>query len=648
MDKIIKLKEEIYKADYAYYELAKPIISDSKYDLLVKELFELTGEIPEKPSGFLNDKFTKIKHHKKMLSLENSYSFEDILKFKTRIKKEKENWNEEVCLQNKLDGLACSLIYESGLLKLAKTRGDGEYGEDITENVIQCLNVPLMLPESINCEVRGELIISKSNFVKINEELEEDKKYSNPRNLCSGTMRSLDSKVIKERFVEFVPYDLIDIDNNKIKTHEGLITKINLLGFDISKLNNLSLTIDYLKDVIEQRELNRHKLDYEIDGQVIKINDLELQEEIGYTSKFPKYSIAYKFETEKIKTKVESIDYQIGKTGIITPVANLTPVEISGSIVKRASLHNFDEIERKDIRVNDYVLVEKAAEIIPYITEVCLEDRTEDCILVTKPTNCPYCNSEVKQFKDTISICCSNENCDEIKIQKLIYKTSKDCLDINGLSEKTIRTLYELGFLKSLKDLIYLKESKEQLYMIKGYGKKSIDRILESIEKSKDKPAATILNTLDIHLIGRSMSKKLIKELKDINLIINSTEEELCNIEDFSINSYNSIQTWKSNKENLDNLKLLEDNNFNTKEETKEIEYDIANEFYNKTICITGSFESYNRTELSKLLESKGAKITNSISKKTDILICGEKAGSKLEKAEKLKIKIIKEGELIV
>lgn len=641
--RIKELKKIIHEADYAYYELSKPIMSDSSYDKLVKELFELTGVLPN-PSGFLNEKFTKIKHDNKMLSLENSYSIDDINRFKNNILKQYENWNKEIVVQNKLDGLACSLKYKEGRLIVSTTRGNGEIGEDITENVLQCDNVPLLISENIDCEIRGELIISKTNFIKINSKLDEDKKYSNPRNLCSGTMRTIDSNSIKERNVEFVPYYF---KGKEFKNHSEEIDYIEKLGFNIDKLNSIVMNIDSIEFEIKNRFNSKPILDYEIDGMVLKINSVTIQEELGYTSKFPKHSIAYKFETEKVETKIISIDYQIGKTGIITPVANLESVEITGTIVKRASLHNFDEISRKDIRIGDTVLVEKAAEIIPYISESIKTKRTGTEKEISIPENCPYCNSKIIQFKDTAAYCCSNENCDEIKIQKLIYQTSKDCLDINGLSEKTIRTFYELGFLKSLKDLIYLHELKEQLYFIKGFGKKSIDKILNSISESKKKEAWIILNTLDIHLIGRSMSKKLLNEIGDIKDILNLTKEELCKINDFSEASFNSIENWKLNENNLNNLQLFIDNGYKTKKENLTI-IDKQSEFYNKTICITGSFQNYNRTELSNLLELKGAKITSSISKKTDLLICGENAGSKLEKAEKLKIKIIKEGELIV
>lgn len=643
MNRAEELKEIIYKHDYNYYELAKPIISDYEYDQLVKELFELTGEIPLKPSGFINEKFTKVKHNKKMLSLENSYSISDIELFKRRILRIKPDWDGVVNIQNKLDGLACSIHYENGILKMACTRGDGEFGENITENVKACLNVPGMLNEPLTLEVRGELIISKNNFKHINSELAKEEQYSNPRNLCSGTMRSLDPQVVRDRFVEFVPYYL---DLEGMKTHTEELIKLQTLGFDLIKTNYLICNIDSLASVIESAEKNRASLEYEIDGQVIKVDCLETQKLLGVTSKFPKHSIAYKFETEKVETKILSVDYQIGKTGAITPVANLEPIEISGSIVSRASLHNFDEIKRKDIKIGDIVLVEKAAEIIPYIISVNKDLRTGEELEITVPEKCPICGNPTNRNKDEVAYYCTSDKCDEIKIQKLIYQTSKDCLNIDGLSEKTIRTFYELGFLKSLSDLIYLSTRKEQLVFIKGFGKKSIERILNSIENCKELRPQTILNTLDINLIGRSASRKLLEKFKSIESLLKASKEQILALDGFGEAVYDSIQLWKSNKTNLDNLELFKSNGFKTEIEATNQVSTKNLILKDKTICITGSFESFNRNELSQKLIELGAKVTNSVTSKTNYLICGEKAGSKLKKAEELKIKIIKEGEI--
>lgn len=637
----LKLKEQIKYHNFLYYELAKPIITDKEYDELLKklELIELNNpEYKDKYSptslvgGYLNKKFTKVKHKEGMLSLKNSYSEEDILEWKNQIKKEFPDWNNGVVLvENKLDGISCSLHYEKGKLIMALTRGDGEYGEDITENVLRCFNVPIYLQSDYTGEIRGELLIFKEQFKKLNKNNE----YANSRNLCSGTMRQLNSDLVAERKIIFAPYYLLNTKNDSLLED---IKEIHKLGFE-TYTDSKCVSIDNILDEILLRTKNKDKLPMDIDGLVFKVNDKKLHNSIGYTSKFPKWAIAYKFDTEKKITLLKSVDYQIGKTGIITPVANLDEIELAGTKVSRASLHNFDEIKRKDIRIGDYVVVEKSAEIIPYIVRVDLEKRksTKD---IEVPKHCPFCNSELK--KDGVYLVCKNNNCKELIIQQIIYFSSKDCMNIEGLSEKTIRKFNELGLLNNIIDIYNLKDKKDELITLKGFGLKSIEKILNSIELSKQNKFESVLNSLSINNVGRSMSKRLVKEFKDIDTLLKVNKEQLLKVEGIADLSATEILNWLQSEENINFINKLKSFGVNLKSEIKTIKENI---FTNKKVCITGTFNSFKRDEIIKELELSNAIVTNSISKKTDYLIYGEQAGSKLNKAKTFSIKLINEEE---
>lgn len=634
---ILKLKEEIKRHNYLYYELAQPEISDQEFDLLLEKLNRLETEFgvaEDSPSnlvgGFVNSKFEKVKHETPMLSLANSYDLADIKKWEAQIKKEFPDWNEEVLLESKLDGLSCSLIYEGGLLMKAVTRGDGITGEDITDNVTACFNVPLFLQEEIDTEIRGELVISKKDFAIVNKNNE----YKNARNLCSGSIRQKDSSLIKSRRITFCPYYVMSVKNNTLLAD---LKKIKKLGFQLFTESEL-LNINDLFDRIKQREASSDKTVIDIDGLVLKVNDKLIHETIGYTSKFPKWAIAYKFTTEKKDTLLKAVTYQVGKTGIITPVAELEEIELAGTKVKRASLHNFDEIKRKDIRLNDYVIVEKAAEIIPYVCSSVVEKRTGLEQEIIEPSNCPVCNATTK--RDGVYLKCTNPKCKAQVLQKISYFASKEAMEIKGLSEKTISKLMDNSLLQTEFDLYKLKLNEAKLKLIPGFGDQSVDNLLTSIATSLTKTADKVLIALQIPQLGTSMSKRVLTKFKTIEALSKASKEELMEVEGIAELTAEEIFDWFSkNKTIVDKLKLI---GLETELELVEVE---DNEFKDKKICITGSFE-LERSKIKTLIESKGASVTNSISKKTDFLLCGDAPGSKKEKAEALKIKIINLGDL--
>ena len=627
-----------------YYNKGNSPISDKKYDEMKKELEDLEKRNPDfnikdsptqKVGANPTSTFKKVNHDIPMLSLQNSYDFDDISFFDKRIKKEIGDKDYSLVLETKLDGVSISLIYNNGKLQKGLTRGNGKVGEDITENVKMCQGVPLNIKCKKYLEVRGEMVILKNTFNEINEnEIRNGSKpFANPRNLVSGTMRLLDSKIVKERQPIFYAYQLANYkDFPKIKTHFESIDFLEELGFITTSLFMVYDGRNKLKKIhteIKSWEEDRSLLPYEIDGMVIKINEFSLYDTVGKTETFPKWAIAYKFETEKIFTRIENVTFQVGKTGLITPVAELEPVLLAGTKVSRATLHNFDEIKKKDIRIGDLVQIEKAAEIIPHILEINYKARTGIEEEIKVPVKCPYCNCKVEKVGN-VGIRCINQMCGERVKQFIKFFVSKEAMNIDGIGESLISILVHKKLLHSPLDLYYLKNSKDQLIGLDGLGEKSIKKILSNIEKSRKMPFINVLTSLGIPNVGKHYASLLAENFKNIENIKFANTEDLEKIKGIGSTVAKSIFEWFNDETNLyyletlilEGLKMEIDNSFIPDNPMKD-----------KVFLFTGKFVYDTRENYKAIILEHGGKVSGSFSKNTDYLIYGFDAGSKLKKA---------------
>ncbi len=654
-DKYKKLKEEIEKYNHFYYNLDQSLISDYEYDMLMKQLIEMEKDYPnlkDKTSptsvigGVSSNKFKKVKHNKAMLSLSNTYNIGDIENFDNRVKKIVGR-DVEYVLELKLDGLSISLIYEKGILKQGITRGDGNVGEDVTENIMQISSIPKRLNSEIDIEVRGEIVLPLSEFIRINKEKEEEGEvvFANPRNAAAGTLRQLDKNIVKERNLDCYIYYLIDSDKFDINTHIQSIEFIKKLGFKTTDVFEKCENLDELEKRISYWDIERKKLDFETDGMVIKVNDFSLYQELGFTAKSPRWAIAYKFMTEKKETKLLDISYQVGRTGVVTPVAELKAVNLSGSIVKRASLHNFDEIERLNLKIGDIVVVEKAAEIIPQVISVNFEKRKGNEKDIDIPKLCPSCKSILEKEKDIVALKCKNDVCPEKVKRKIEYFVSRDALNIQGLGEKIVARLLDLGLINDFLDIYELYNHRDILIGLEKMGEKSVDKLLENIEKSKSVTFDKLIYALGIDYVGKSASKVLAENFKNIDNLINSNVEDLINIEGIGDKVANSILNYFKNNKNIDIIYKLKDYGFNLSYEEELKEYNPFITGY--SFLATGKLNTYTRDEIKKIIIKNDGKYISAVSKNLDYLIVGENVGSKLAKAKKLGIKILTEDEFI-
>ncbi len=648
-----RLREEIEKYNNAYYNLDNSLISDYEYDQKIKKLKDMEEKYPylkditsptQNIGGVASEKFSKVEHKVPMLSLANTYSLEDLANFDNRIKKQIDSAYSYI-LELKLDGLSISLIYKDGILGKAITRGDGKIGEDVTENIMQIKSIPKKLKEKIDLEVRGEVILPIKEFERINSEREQigEDIFANPRNAAAGTLRQLDSNIVKDRKLDCYLYYLVEAEKYGIKTHLESIEYIEKLGFKTTKVfNKCNNILDFEKE-IEYWNIQRKKLDYETDGLVIKINEFELYEKLGYTAKSPKWAIAYKFKPDQIETKIISIDFQVGRTGVITPVANFEPVNLSGSIVKRASLHNFDEIKRKDIKLYDKVIIEKAAEIIPQVVSVLFEKRTGEEQIIEIPEFCPSCNEKTYSFDNIVAIKCINQYCPEQLNRYIEYFVSRNCMNIKGLGDKITRKFVDLGILTNILDIYNLKNFKEMIISLDKMGEKNTNNLLESIEKSKENSYSKVLFSLGIDYVGKTTAELICSNITSIDKLINSTYEELVDIKGIGEKAANSIIEYFKNENNLRIIKGLKELGFVLEQEDIEI---IDNQNINgKTFLATGKLVNFKREEIKELVKQNGGKYLSAVSTNLDYLIVGEKAGSKLKKAKDLGIKILTEEE---
>ena len=647
--RINELIEIIEKANYEYYALDNPTLTDQEFDRYMQELIKLETEYPEfsrddsptkRVGGEVISAFKKIVHERPMLSLGNVFNENEVLSFDERIKKEV---NPNYVCELKIDGLAVSLLYEKGKLVRGATRGDGVTGEDITHNVKTIRTIPLTLKEPIDIEVRGEIYMSKDSFNKLNEQRRKNHEdlLANPRNAAAGTVRQLDSKVAASRNLDCFIYHLPNPRDYNIKTHHEALEFMARLGFNVNPNIRLVDDVNGVLEYINEWTLKRDELPYEIDGIVIKVDNLSMQEELGFTSKYPKWATAYKFPAIEVLTKLKDIIFTVGRTGQVTPNAVLEPVRLAGSIISKATLHNEDYCLAKGIRVGDIVSIRKAGDVIPEVVEVKKERRTgqEKPFVMTK--KCPICNATlVKQDK---AYYCVNDDCNKKNIEGLIHFVSRDAMYIEGFGDIIVEDFYNMGYLKSIVDFYELKHYKNELMELEGFGEKSVNNLLINIENSKNNSLERLLFGLGIRYVGSKTAKILASYYGDIDSLIDTTYDELISIRDIGEVIAKSVIDYfrGDNLVLIDNLKK---HHVNMEYHGKIVENDI---FKGKIFVLTGTLEHMTRSEAKEKIESLGGVVTNSVSKKTDVLVVGNQPGSKYDEAQKLNITIWNEQEFI-
>lgn len=660
--KIEKMREDILKYNQYYYTNNESLISDVEYDNLIKELKELEEQYPqfksvESPTekvGATNlreSKFQKITHKKPMLSLSNTYNEGEISDFIERVRKLiPEDKELKYALELKLDGLSISVQYEKGKLVRGVTRGDGAIGEDVTENIMEIATIPHELPELLDLEVRGEIVLPLSNFLKLNERRMEagEEVFANPRNAASGTLRQIDSSIIKERGLDSYFYFLVDAEKYGVKTHSESIKFLEKLGFKTTGVCEVLESASKLKKRIDYWEKAKENLDYETDGMVIKVDELELWNVLGNTTKSPRWAIAYKFPAKQVTTTMLGVTWQVGRTGKVTPVAELEEVLLSGSKVKRASLHNFHEIERKDIRIGDKVFIEKAAEIIPQVVKSIKEFRDGSEIQIVEPTECPVCQSPVAREEGQVDIKCTNPNCPGKIKGRIEYFVSRDAMNISGFGSKMVEKMLELGFIKNAGDIYNLKSHEEELVKIEKMGKRSVEKLLESIEESKKRDYSKVLYALGIPFIGKYSGKLLANASRNIDKLMNMSIEELIEIDGVGDKGAKAVYDFFRDNENLQLIEVLRGYGLQFAQEVKEEQSSEERIFEGKTFLFTGTLKNFKREEIKEEIEKLGGKNLSAVSKNLDYLIIGEKAGSKLKKAQELgTVKILTEDEFL-
>lgn len=646
--RIEELKAEITKHNKAYYEQDAPTISDFEYDELFRELKKLEELYPEyatadsptqKVGSNVSDKFKEIKHKYRLYSLDNSNNFEDLKRWYERIQKEYPNETINAVSELKIDGLACALSYKNGILTTGATRGDGIVGEIITDNIKQIKNIPQKLTDPINIEVRGEVYMPVTSFEKLNEKQRENggKEFANPRNAAAGSLRQDNAEITGQRDLRFFAYAAVFPDGNSPETHYEILQLLKKEGFTVNENAKLHNNVASIEEYCKYWEFERQKLDYATDGIVVKLNDVSKQNELGYTARAPKWATAFKFPPEEIETELLDIELSVGKTGALTPVAILTPVQLAGTIVKRASLHNFDEIERLHINIGDKVVIKKAAEIIPKVIKKANPD--SDNGIYPTPTNCPCCNAPLVKPEGEVVLYCSNPKTCPAQIKgKIEFWCSKDGMDIDGLGEAIVDDAVEKGIIKDIADIYNLTE--EDLMKLDLIKEKSAQNLLKSISDSKNRPLKRFLTSLSIKLVGKETAELIANEFLTLDKVQNATKEALVEIDGVGDKVAESVvEFFKDN----DNKKLLEKlHDFGVIPQSADSEK-VSDKFKNLTFVITGTL-SKPRSDYEAIIKSMGGKVSSSVSKKTSYVLCGENPGSKFDKATSLGVIIIDEN----
>ncbi len=653
-----RLRDELNQHNYNYYVLDNPIISDYEFDLKLKELEVLEKQHPEyfdensptqRVGGAITKNFETIAHEYRMYSLDNSYSKEELIEWEKRIQKNLGEVPLNYFCELKYDGASISISYENGKLKRALTRGDGFQGDDVTNNIKTIKSIPLQLKGNFppNFDIRGEIILPFAGFEKMNQELIEigETPYANPRNTASGSLKLQDSAEVSKRPLDCLMYFVIGNNLPFDSQSKGLETARDW-GFKVPKEAKLALNLDEVFQFIDYWDLHRHTLPYETDGVVIKVNNFDYQSELGFTAKSPRWAIAYKFKSEQVATRLNSISYQVGRTGAITPVANLEPVQLAGTIVKRASLHNADQIEKLDIRVGDTVFVEKGGEIIPKIIAVDLSMRPADATPITYISHCPECQTPLVRTEGEANHYCPNfYGCPPQIIGRIQHYISRKAMDIEGLGGETVALLYSNGLVQSYADLYEL--TVEQLLPLERMAQKSAVNLVKGVENSKNVPFERVLYALGIRFVGETIAKKLAKHYKSIEALSQATFMDLVLVDEIGDKIAQSVVEFFENQENrllIDRLKA-----YGVQFEIIEIvNPNATNKLSGKTFVVSGVFQQFSRDDLKKAIEDNGGKVGSSISAKTDYVVAGDNMGpAKLEKAEKLSIPIISELDFI-
>ena len=651
VEEITKLLE---RYNYEYYVLDNPTVSDAEYDRLMQELIALETKYPELKSplspsqrvgGQVQDEFKKITHKRMMLSLANAFNDSDLRDFDKKVRDVLGVDKVKYMAEMKIDGLGISLVYRKNLI-YASTRGDGTVGEDVTSNVITIKSVPSHIDVDDELEIRGEVFMPKKSLAKLNAIREKtgEPLFANARNAAAGSIRQLDSSIAASRGLDGFWYYFVNAKDFGIRYHSEALNYADKLGFKTNPERRLCNGIDEVIAYIEEYTEKRPSLAYDIDGIVIKVDDMDTYDKLGYTSKTPRWAIAYKFPPEEVITKLTDIIYTVGRTGKITPNAVLEPVRVAGSLVQRATLHNEDFIKDKDLMVGDYVVIRKAGDVIPEVVRVVKERRTDDVNEYKMIENCPVCGSPLVRV-DAMHFC-TNPHCDAKKIEGIIHFSSRDAMDIEGMGEKVVEQFFNQGFIKSIADIYDLGQYREEIISLDGWKDKSIDNLLEAIEKSKENSLEKVLFGLGIKEVGEKMAKTLARKYLDIDALSIASEEELAEIPDVGPVLIKSIVSWFADEKNKELIAALKDKGVNFKFIGNTVKA-AGNYFSGKTVVLTGTLSSMGRKEATTLLEDVGAKVTGSVSKATDCVIAGVEAGSKLDKAQQLGIQVLSEDEFL-
>ena len=648
-DRIKELVEILNKANIEYYLNDNPTLTDNEYDSLLMELFRLEEEypeykLPESPTQSVGtkilDSFEKIKHGTPMFSLADVFNEEEVEAFVTRV--EKEIPNPEFTCELKMDGLGVNLTYKNGLLVSAATRGDGIIGEDITNNVKTIKYVPLKLKEPVDLEVRGEIYMTKKSFEEANKKRAANGEdlFQNPRNAAAGSARQLDSRIAKERKLDVLLYH---VPNTTKDTQWETLLELKELGLPTNPYSKKVHNFKEIKEYIEEWTEKRPTLPYEIDGIVIKLNDISGQRKMGTTAKYPRWAVAYKFPAEKVVTQLEDIILTVGRTGQITPNAVLSPVKVAGSTIRRATLHNESYIKEKDLRIGDFVIIHKAGDVIPEVVAPVLE-RRKDVSIFEMSHHCPICNELLVKSASGIDYLCPNINCPARNIEGLVHYVSRPAMNIDGLGDRIIEDFYNMGIITKIEDIYNLKEKKNELIELEGFGNKSVDNLLTSIEASKNNSLERLLFGIGIPGIGQKTAKVLAKKYDNIDNLINASLEELTNIKDIGEILANNIKSFFENEQKIELINNLKEIGINMEYKgEKTLNNPLIS---NKKFVITGTISFMTRDEIKSLLERYDGTSVESVSKKTDVVIVGEAPGSKYEKALKLGIEIWNEEKL--
>lgn len=648
-NRILELRNILNDLAYAYYVLDKPHASDQEYDRYMQELLALEEQYPQyydaysptqRVGGEVLDSFQKVAHKRPMLSLSNAFNLEDLRAFDKRVRQVIEQPTYVVEL--KIDGLAMSVLYRDGKFVQALTRGDGVVGEDVSHNVKTIASLPMQIDLPGEVEIRGEVFMPKASFEKLNQMREKkgEELFANPRNAAAGSIRQLDSRIAAQRKLDAFWYFFVNAQEFGIEEHSKSLAKLDELHIKTNPLRKVCEDMEQVWAFIQEITAKRHELPYEIDGMVIKVDQLQAQQRLGSTAKTPRWAIAYKFPAEEVETRLLNIVLTVGRTGRITPNAVLEPVRVAGTTVSAAQLHNEDMIKEKDIRIHDIVVIRKAGDIIPEVVRAVTSrrDGTQEAYQFAK--HCPVCESELIRFEDEAAHYCVNHDCPARVVESMIHYASKDALDIDSLGDKTVELFHKKGLLRTLEDIYCLHQHRGQILAMEGFQEKSYEKLIQAIEKSKQKPLENFIYGLGIRQIGSKASKVLAKRFLHIDALMQATMEQLVAIKDIGEISAQSILTFFKEPKNMQMIERLKE--YGVRMDSEEVVIQEST-FTNKTVVLTGTLTQLTRKEAKELLESLGANVSGSVSKKTDLVIYGEEAGSKLSKAQELGVAVMDE-----